>query len=162
MGNNRVSSPLVAKADAYIGTPEDSDYTISSDIMGTKVGKDLPDMGLVAHRYRLVLWGNKQQLRLDHWDAMPRVAVGIPYKIEPDVWYRMKLKANPEGKKCRLYGKVWPRDQKEPAKWDIEFVDPNPDVNGAPGLYRYSTAVQPPRPGTAIFFDNVLITSNKK
>src|SRR5262249_3874228 len=74
---NTKASPLVARGIAFLGMPDLRDYTIQADLMGTKVGKgdqeSMPEMGIVANRYSLVLAGNIQKLRLLSWDALPRV-----------------------------------------------------------------------------------------
>jgi hypothetical protein len=60
-----------------------------------------------------------------------------------------------------LRGKVWPRDEAEPAAWTIEVTDPMPYVAGSPGIYAYSTGVTQDSPGTEVFFDNVKVTRNQ-
>lgn len=162
MGNTKVGSPLVARAIAYISSPWTTNCTIEADMMGQNKGVDLPDMGLVNNRYRLVLWGNKQVLRIDAWDAMPRVAVGMPFKVEPDTWYRMKFKVQIVGNKAELYGKAWTKDSKEPEEWNIRYTDPNPNYNGSAGVYRYATGILADEPGTPVYFDNVRISPNGK
>src|SRR5690606_31453686 len=96
--NNKTASALVSKAEAFIGEPDWTNLTIQADMMGDQVGADLPDMGIIANRYRLLLWGNTNKFRLDAWDAMPRVAVAVPYQMKPNVWYRMKLRVQMYGK----------------------------------------------------------------
>lgn len=159
--NTKVSSPLVARANAYISGPQLTNYTIEADAMGGEANGNLPDIGVIANRYRLVLWGNKQDLRIDAWDAMPRVAVGTAAEMKPNVWYRLKLKVQIEGKQAKLFGKCWPRDQQEP-DWQLQFTDPNPNTSGSPALYRYATGHRDDNPGTAVFFDNVRVTPNDK
>ena len=63
-------SPLVARANAFIDLPTTKDYTIQADVMGTKVGGDLADAGVVANRYTLMFFGNNKLLRLVSWDAL--------------------------------------------------------------------------------------------
>jgi outer membrane protein assembly factor BamB len=154
-------SPLVARANAYIGMPGWTDYTIQADIMGTKVGEDLPDAGIGANRYSLTLWGNTQQLRLTSWDAIPRVDKSIGFAWKEHVWYRLRLTVNIEGGKAIVRGKVWPRDEKEPDSWTVEFTDPVPNKNGAPALYGNATAIEEGKPGTDIYYENVSIIRNK-
>jgi hypothetical protein len=161
--NNTVASPLLSKVNAYIGLPTLTDYTIEADVMGTKKGTDMPDIGVVANRYTLLLKGNYQQLQIVSWDAMPRVAPTYGYKWTPDTWYRLKLRTQQEGGKARLLGKVWVRDSKEPEAWTIEFVDPTPNHEGSPALYGYGLGIVGPNdPGTDIYFDNVRIYANPR
>ncbi|MEZ6045162.1 MAG: hypothetical protein R3C11_06185 [Planctomycetaceae bacterium] len=51
---------------------------------------------------------------------------------------------------AHVRGKVWQRDQEEPAEWTIEAEDPHPNTQGAPGLYLYSLA--------GAYIDNLQIT----
>ena len=67
------SNPLLSRAYAYIGMPTLTDYTITADVAANKARTDLPDMGVVANRYTFMLDGNKQQLRIASWEALPRV-----------------------------------------------------------------------------------------
>jgi outer membrane protein assembly factor BamB len=155
-------SPLVARANAFMGMPNLTDYTIEADLMGTKVGDDLPDMGIVANRYHLMLWGNTQQLRLVSWDALPRVDKTIAWPWKPNVWYHLKLTVEQDGGKATVRGKVWQGSQPEPKDWTVEFVDPVPNKEGSPALYGYAAGILENRPGTDIFYDNVKVTPNKK
>jgi outer membrane protein assembly factor BamB len=159
---NDAPSPLVARAHAFIGLPNMTGYTIQADMQGTKVRNELPDMGVDANRYNLVLIGNTQQLRLVSWDALPRIDSTVAFPWKPGVWYRMKLTVDVKGDKAVARGKVWPRDEAEPAEWTVEVEDSTPNREGAPALYGNSTAIEGPQnPGTEIFYTNVKITANK-
>ncbi|MGH7225046.1 MAG: PQQ-binding-like beta-propeller repeat protein, partial [Gemmataceae bacterium] len=159
---NDAPSPLVARAHAYIGLPNLTGYTIQADVQGTQVKQDLPDMGVEANRYSLVMIGNTQELRLNSWDAQKRIDEAIAFPWKPGVWYRMKLVVEVKDGKAIARGKVWPRAQQEPKEWTIKIEDSTPNREGAPALYGYSTGVQGPKnPGTEIFYTNVKITPNK-
>jgi outer membrane protein assembly factor BamB len=159
---NDAPSPLVARAHAFIGLPSMTAYTIQADMQGNKVRDELPDMGVDANRYHLVLIGNTQQLRLISWDALPRIDNTIAYPWKPGVWYRMKLTVEIQGDKAIARGKVWPREEPEPKAWTVEVEDSTPNREGAPALYGNSTAIQGPKsPGTEIYYTNVKITPNK-
>ncbi len=160
--NNTNPSPLVAKANAFIGLPDYTNYTIEADVLGTKVNDALPDMGVVNCRYTLWLTGPTQSLRLTSWDAIPRVDETIGFAWQADTWYRFKLKVTMENGKAVARGKVWPRDEKEPAKWTVEVTDATPNTEGAPALYAYVRGFQGNNPGNDVQFDNVRVTPNKK
>ncbi len=154
-------SPLVSRAHAFIGLPSQTNYTIESDVMGTQVRTDLPDIGIDANRYTLMLAGNIQQLRLVSWDALPRIDRSIEFPWKPDVWYSMKLTVKLEGDKALVRGKVWPQGEAEPTEWTIQVEDPVPNREGAPALYAYSAGILgPQQPGTEIYFHNVRVTPN--
>jgi outer membrane protein assembly factor BamB len=154
-------SPLVARANAYIGLPDWKNYTIQADVMGTKVVEDLPDVGVVANRYCLTLWGNTQQLRLTSWDAIPRVDKSIGFAWKEKTWYRMRLTVSVQDGKALVQGKVWPRDEKEPESWTVEFTDPVPTTSGSPALYGNATGIEDGKPGTDIYYENLTIIPNK-
>jgi hypothetical protein len=162
---NDAPSPLIARAHAYIGMPDLTDYTIEADVQGTKVRTDLPDMGISANRYTLLLAGNLQQLRLISWEADPpagRINKTIDWAWKPGAWYHMKLRVDVKGDKAVARGKVWPRGAKEPDQWTVEVEDPCPNREGSPSLYGYATGILgPDSPGTEIYYDNVRITPNK-
>jgi outer membrane protein assembly factor BamB len=158
---NLNASPLVARANAYIGLPDLKDYTIEADVMGTQVGPDMPDLGIVCQRYTLMLAGNQQKLRLVSWEALPRVDNSIAFPWTPKTWYRLKFTVEIKNGKGLIKGKAWPRDKEEPKEWTVEFTDPIPNTEGAPAVYGYSTNILPGQPGNEIFYDNVKITPNK-
>lgn len=162
---NDTPNPLVAMVNAYITDPSLSDYTIESDVYGTKVrNKDMPEVGIGAMRYVLYMVGNDQELRLVTWDAQKRVAKKISFDFKPETWYRMKLTATVKDGKGVVQGKVWARGEKEPEKWTIEIEDPIPNTEGAAVIYGSVLAgtVDAAHPGPEIYYDNVRITPNKK
>ncbi len=152
-----IAVPFYREWYAFMGPPEMEGYTVESDLMGEKAGENMPNMGVTANRYILQLVGNEQILRLTAWDAVPRVSAEVDYIWQPDTWYRMKLTAQVGDDHARVLGKVWPKGKAEPAEWTIELEDPNPNRNGPPGLYGSALGIQPPKPGTKIFYDNVLV-----
>lgn len=162
--NNKGASPVIHNANAYIGKPDLTGYTIESDIMGTEVNGSIADMGIINNRYRLVLKGNQNNLRIEAWDAMPRVAVDVDFAIKPKTWYRLKFKVEVSegGKEANLFGKAWERGQPEPKDWTVAFTDPNPYTEGCPGLFSYAKSVREDQAGTDVYFDNVVILPNKK
>ncbi len=160
LGNN--SNPLIARAYTYFGMPSLSDYTIEAELLGTQVRNDLPDMGIVNSRYTLMLDGNKQQLRLMSWEALPRLDKGVAFPWKANTWYHVKLTVVPEGTKAIAKAKVWPKGESEPSAWTTEFEDPTPNLEGSPALYGYSTGILDPAVGTEILYANVKVGPNKK
>jgi outer membrane protein assembly factor BamB len=162
MKTNTSPNPLLARGRTFMAMPTVTNYTIQTDLMGTRVGDDLPDMGVCANRYTLFLDGNKQRLRLTSWSALPRVDEYIPFPWKAKAWYRIKFTVSVTKGKASLRGKVWPRGEKEPKKWTIEVEDSTPNPEGSPGLYAYSTNVLDDQPGTAVYFAKVSVTPNRK
>ncbi len=161
---NDNAAPPVARVNAYIGAPNLKDYTIETEIYGTKVrGKDMPDVGLGANRYTLLLIGNDQEVRLSTWDAQKRIEKKLAFAWKPETWYRLKLMARVVDGKGIVKAKVWARDDKEPQKWTLEIEDPIPNTEGAPLIYGFPNGVIGPRdPGPEIYYSYVKITPNKK
>jgi outer membrane protein assembly factor BamB len=155
------SAPPVARANAFITTPNAANYAIKADIMGSEVDGNLPDHGIVNCRYTLELSGAKQQLRIHSWDAQSRIDKVVEYPWRPNQWYTLKLIVEQRDGKAVVRGKAWPRDQAEPSAWNIEVEDPRPNREGAAAIYAYATAILPGRPGTESFFDNISITPSR-
>lgn len=153
-------SPLVARAYAYMGLPDSKDYTIEAEVQGTQVGPDQSDIGICASRYTLLLAGNGQQVRLQSWEALPRVAPAVAFAWKPATWYSMKLVTEkvPGKTELKIMGKVWETGKPEPAQWTIEFTDPTPNGEGAPAIYGYSTGILAGVPGTEIYYKNIKVT----
>jgi hypothetical protein len=146
--------PKGTRSQAWMGTWDLHDYTVQADLRGTVKNNKLPDMGVINQRYTLDLMGSTKQLQLRSWTSrLERFSMTIPYPVEPDVWYTMKFQAENRDGKAILRGKVWPRDQKEPAAWTIEAADEAPNTVGSPGLFGNASDAE-------IFIDNVKVFSN--
>ena len=154
-------NPALARARAYMGMPNLTNYTIQADVQATRVGTDLPDMGVIANRYRLFLDGNKQRLRIVSWEAIPRVDKTIGWPWKPGVWYRVKLTVDVQENQALVRGKVWERGQDEPADWTVTVTDTSPNREGSPALYGYATGILESKVGSEIYFANVHVTPNK-
>jgi hypothetical protein len=119
------------------------------------------DVGIVAQRYELVLFGNHQRLELQPWQPETQRTVRAEYKWKPDTWYVMKLEVRPIGKgQVRARGKVWPKGQPEPAAWTVERVDPIGSVKGSPGIYADAMNSQAGG-GSEMYYDNIKVYRNK-
>lgn len=165
---NNDSRPPLARANAYITTPWATNYTIEADMRGIEAPNkkgQLPDMGIVAGRYTLILDGktdgDKRFARLVSWEALPRVNEQAELTWKSGVWYRTKLSYEVKDGKGIVKAKVWERSKPEPEKWLIEFTDPMPNPEGAAALYGYISNIDD-TPGASIQYDNVAITPNGK
>lgn len=138
-----------------MGRPDWSDYTVEADVRGLEMRRQRGDVGLINQRYVLMLFGNNQKLELQPWQAANEMTVSVANLTWPlNAWYRMKLRVQnrPDGTTL-AQGKVWPRDQAEPAAWTIEKVDRIPHRAGAPGLYGDGIS--------DVFFDNFKVYKNQ-
>jgi hypothetical protein len=147
--------PLGTRSQSWMGPTDLHDYTVQADLMGAEADNWLPDMGVIAQRYTLDLMGEHQQLQVRSWTSQveTRFSKTVPFEWKPNVWYTMKFKAAVEDGKAVLRGKVWPRDESEPAKWTVEAVDEVPNTHGSPGLFGNATNAE-------VFIDNIQVTKN--
>lgn len=147
-------SSLLSRARAYLGHSDLHDYTTEADVLATERRRTMGDAGVIAQRYALVLYGNSQKLNLEPWQPETERTVSVPFEWKKDVWYRMKLTVEnlPDGK-VRARGKVWPVGTEEPARWNVERVDPIGNRQGAPGIFGNGLS--------EIYFDNVKVYANR-
>jgi hypothetical protein len=147
-------SSLLSRSRAYMGPSNLSDYTVESDVFATQKRRQQGDVGVIAQRYVLTLYGNSQMLHIEPWQPEVKRTVSVPFAWKPDTWYRMKLQVEnlPDGK-TRARGKVWAVDGQEPTAWMIERVDPIPNRQGAPGIFGNGLS--------ELYFDNIKVYANK-
>lgn len=125
--------PRGTKSRLSMGHSDLSDYTVQEDFKAAVVDNKLPDTGVIAQGYTLEVSGENRWLKLFSWGSHDkRTFKEIPFDLEPDVWYTLKLRASVADGKAQLQGKVWKRDGKEPAEWTIELVDPTPNTHMLP------------------------------
>ena len=144
----------------FFGSPELSNYTIEADVRALERRRQMGDIGIVAQRYELVLFGNHQELHLQPWQPETKRTIKVPFKWDKDAWYTMKLEVQSlDAAKVRVRGKVWAKGQPEPSAWTIERVDPIGSHKGAPGIY----ADAPSRVGggSELYYDNIKVYKNK-
>ena len=120
----------------FFGRPDHSDYTIQGDLMGTKAGRKVGDIGLINSGYTMELLGGYQAVQVRSWQSELRMMQQIDFPWEFGTWYTMKLKVEEDGGKAMVRGKVWPRGEDEPEDWTITVEDPLPIRQGARGALR--------------------------
>ena len=167
------TTKLGTRSRMWMGPINLSNYTIEADVRlptneaGNSQGSlsELPqeiaagairqgDLGLINSRYTFALYGASQEVRLYSWCTHDkRAQAAQACEINPDTWYRLKMRVKPRGHEALVQGKVWPRDAKEPDDWTLEFVDPAPNLNGSPGLFGNAKDAE-------ILLDNILVTPN--
>ena len=136
----------------YLGSAQDHDYTISADLMGTKTGRKIADMGLLNQGYTLDLQAAHQKLELRSWAAALRMRQSVDFAWEPGVWYSTKMQVETQGEVAVVRAKVWKKGDDEPEAWTLEVKDPHGIQTGSPGLYGFAPS--------SIYFDNVTVTRN--
>lgn len=152
----------VWKMRAFAIPPISGGYIVEGDLQGTKSRRFLPDMGLINSRYELVMLGMQKELELSRWRDEPSHSMRkrIPFEMKENVWYHYKLQVVMKDGKATVNGKVWPRDDKEPAEWTISYEDPCPNTEGSPGIFVYSNGTTDKSDGASVFIDNFKVTAN--
>ncbi len=144
----------------FFGPTDLSDYTIEAEVRALERRRQMGDIGIVAQRYELVLFGNHQRLELQPWQPETQRTKIVEFPWQKDTWYVMKLEVQTlDGGKVRARGKVWPKGQPEPQAWTIERIDPIGNLKGSPGIY----ADAPSRVGggSELYYDNIKVYRNK-
>ncbi|MCA9109145.1 MAG: hypothetical protein KDA52_04295 [Planctomycetaceae bacterium] len=145
--------PKGARSQGWMGQPDLSDYTIQADVYGFNRDDTLPDIGLIGQRYTLTMMGEHQQLQIRTWTPQLRMAIDEPFAWEPYTWYTLKFQGTVEDGKAVLRGKVWKRDEEEPADWQIVGTDDPGQHQGSPGLFGDAKVSE-------LFYDNLTVTKN--
>ena len=146
----------------FLGPPAFSDYTIEADVRSMTKRRQMGDVGIVAQRYELVLFGNHQRVELQPWQPETQRTIRTDYAWKPDTWYVMKLEVQSLGKgQVRARGKVWPKGQPEPTAWTVERVDPIGSLKGAPGIYA-DAMNSAATGGSEMYYDNIKVYRNKR
>jgi outer membrane protein assembly factor BamB len=144
----------------FFGPTDLSDYTIEAEVRALERRRQMGDIGIVAQRYELVLFGNHQRLELQPWQPETQRTKIVEFPWQKDTWYVMKLEVQSQGGgKVRARGKVWPKGQPEPQDWTIERIDPIGNLKGSAGIY----ADAPSRVGggSELYYDNIKVYRNK-
>lgn len=146
--------PKGTRSRASLGHPDLHDYTVQAEMKPLTMNSKLPDIGLIAQGYTFEMSGANKRLMINSWISHDkRHFVTLPFEMQADTWYVLKLKASNVDDKAIVQGKVWIKGQPEPEKWTLELTDPLPNKIGAPGLFGNATNAE-------IFIDNVTVTPN--
>jgi outer membrane protein assembly factor BamB len=146
---------------AFFGPTDLSNITMEADVRALEKRRQMGDVGIVAQRYELVLWGSHQRVELQPWQPETTRTQRVEFPWEKDKWYTMKLEVqNLDKGRVRARGKVWPKGQPEPAAWTIERIDPIGNLKGSAGIY--ADAPSNPAGGSELYYDNIKVYRNKK
>jgi outer membrane protein assembly factor BamB len=146
--------PKGTRSRLSMGPSDLSDYTIQADVKAATQDTQLPDIGIIAQGYTFFVSGQIKKAQIQSWMAHDKRSFStMPFTLEPNVWYTMKLRAENSDGKAFLRAKIWKRDEKEPDNWTLELVDPQPNSSGSPGMYADSTNAE-------VYIDNVTVVPN--
>jgi outer membrane protein assembly factor BamB len=156
-GSPRLHKPPLraglSRSSIFIGPADMKGYTVEADLLGTRRGRRMPDMGVINQGYTLDVMGRHQRLQIRTWAAHLEKSVNVPFAVEADTWYRAKLRVDVEGEKGTVRGKVWKKGEGEPEEWSITYEDPIVVPAGSPGIYGDSPI--------DIYYDNVTVKVNE-
>jgi outer membrane protein assembly factor BamB len=145
----------------FFGPPDYGNYTIEADVRSMEKRRQMGDVGIVAQRYELVLFGNHQRLELQPWQPETARTVKVDYKWKPDTWYVMKLEVQSlDANKVRARARVWPKGEPEPSAWTLERIDPIGSHKGAAGIYA-DAMNSAATGGSEMYYDNIRVYRNK-
>lgn len=148
-------NPRTWRTTVFTGDPLANNYVTQADVLLKPRGRRIRgDAGIVSNRYTMILMGQRREVFIRSWlSELGHFSKAVPFDVEADVWYTMKFDVTPlpDGSQSVLRGKVWKRDEPEPAAWTIETVHQTPHLTGSPGLYGYSMA--------DIYYDNYQVTA---
>ena len=63
----REDNTLTRRARAFFGTEDMANYTVEMDVRTIERRRQQGDLGIIAQRYALVLFGNSQKMELEPW-----------------------------------------------------------------------------------------------
>ncbi len=150
----RMDNTLFQRTTGLISAIDIHDYTAQVDILSDGNRRSMSSAGLVNQRYLIVLKGNAKDLEIS--SNHERIKESVPYRWKPKVWYRLKTRVeNQSDGSTIVRAKVWPRDESEPALWNIEYTHKNGHRHGAFGIYGYT-----PQSRNRVYLDNLLVTPN--
>ncbi|MEM9236728.1 MAG: PQQ-binding-like beta-propeller repeat protein, partial [Verrucomicrobiota bacterium] len=152
---NRLDNVLFQRTMNFFGHVEETDYTLSADVMTDGNRRIMSTVGLVNQRFLVTLVGNSQLLEVS--SNHERVKQSVKFKIKPKTWYTLKtkVKRNDDGSGT-VFAKAWPRGEDEPAEWTIEVPVKHCHPKGAPGVFAFS-----PQSQKRVYIDNIKLDSNQ-
>ena len=86
------------------------------------------------------LKANTGKLEIETWAPHMRLQTDKKFRSDPNIWYTLKCKVDIKDGAAHIFGKVWKRDEAEPAEWTIEAIDPHANETGSPAIYVYTLA----------------------
>lgn len=146
--------PLFQRGTAFIGPSDLSGYTVQADVMTDGNRRLMSIVGVINQRYQIALVGNAQQLEVS--SNQDRIKVGVPFKIEPGVWYRLKTRVDVAADGSGVVrAKAWKVAESEPADWTIQVPHKAAHRHGSPGLFGFALQSK-----FRVYLDNIRVTLN--
>jgi outer membrane protein assembly factor BamB len=149
---NRLDNVLFQRTMNFFGASDMKDYILEGDVMTDGNRRIMSTVGFVNQRYLITLAGNNQILEVS--SNHDRLKQSVPFPIKPNTWYRLKthVKAHDDGTGT-VFAKAWPRDEDEPAGWNLEAPVKHVHPEGAPAVFAFS-----PQSLRRVYIDNIRLT----
>jgi outer membrane protein assembly factor BamB len=143
---------LFQRSVVFLGHPTESGYTLQADVMSDGDRRQIGAVGVVNQRYVIALKGNQKRLEVS--SNQERLREGVPFEMQPGVWYRLKTEVRVDAAGVgTIRAKAWPRDQAEPAAWTLVVTHAAAHTEGAPGLFGFT-----PQNRDKVYIDAVSLT----
>ena len=78
----REDNTLTRRARVFFGTADMSDYTVEMDVRTVERRRQQGDVGVIAQRYVVVLFGNSQRVELQPWQPVVKMTASAPFAVE--------------------------------------------------------------------------------
>lgn len=142
------------RATVFFGHPDEKNYTYEVDVMADGNRRTMSTVGVINQRYMITLEGNAQTLEVT--SNQERIKVGVPFKWQPHVWYRLVTRVDvaPDGSGV-VRAKAWKKGDAEPQTWTLEVPHKHAHLSGSPGLFGFA-----PQSLFKVYVDNIAITPN--
>jgi outer membrane protein assembly factor BamB len=153
-----IDNKFFQRGTVFIGEADMKNYTIQADVRSEGTRRKMSDVGLIVHRYQVLLKGNEQKLEvnsnLERLRA-PNAEDPPNFRWSPNKWYTLKARVDiqPDGSGV-VRAKAWEKGMPEPDGWIIEVPHKTAHKQGSPGLFGFSPQEQ------RVFIDNVSVTAN--
>lgn len=147
---------ILHRAYTFVGHPDESNYTISADVMSDGNRRGLGEVGVINQRYVIKLKGNHDRIEVS--SNLERFRVWADFVIKPKVWYRLKTRVDVAADGSGVIrAKAWKRGEPEPAAWTIEAKHARAHTHGVPGIVGISA-----QPAYRVYVDNIEIVPSEK
>jgi len=148
-----IDNKFFQRATVFLGAPDAKNYTIEADVMSDGNRRKMSEVGLINHRYAIVLKGNDQKLEVS--SNFERLREAVEFKWQPKVWYHLKTRVDVAADGTGVVrGKAWKKDEPEPEAWTIEVKHKTAHQEGSPGLFGFSPQDE------RVYIDNIKVTAN--
>jgi outer membrane protein assembly factor BamB len=143
---------LFQRAMTFIGHHDERGLTVEADVMSDGNRRMMSVVGVINQRYIIALVGNAQILEVS--SNHERVKLSVPFKWQPNVWYRLKTRVDVAADGTgTIRAKAWKKGDPEPQAWTLEAKHANAHTHGSPGLFGFAPGSQFP-----VYIDNVVVT----